>query len=67
MSTSVFWKITCDGLVSRPGGDSGSHSTYTKEKYLADMHLSCYPAFKTRFSAGFLVTELVRAFIHKKF
>ena len=31
MSTSVCWEITCDGLISHPGGVKGSHPLNTKE------------------------------------
>ena len=31
MSTSICWELTCDGLVSRPGGVKESHPLNTTE------------------------------------
>ena len=31
MSTSIFWELTCNGLVSHPGGDKDSYLLNTNE------------------------------------
>ena len=56
MSTSVYWKLTCDGLVSRPGGVKNSHPLNTtetgyerrlavKDKSLALAHMIAHAIF----------------------
>ena len=32
MSTNIFWELTCDGLVSRPGEVKDSHPLNTGDK-----------------------------------